>query len=132
MNASLFIARIFGLYMVIIASVMLARPGHMKRFIEEFSRNTGVLLLSGIFALFFGLAVILTHNVWAWNWTVLITIIGWIGLIKGIWLITFPDSVGKLSEFYAGAKIFPVVHLTIALLLGIYLTYMGFFGGRVF
>ena len=129
MSAALFIARIFGLYIIIIASIMLLRPGHMGRFIKEFSENTGVILLAGVFTLFFGLAIILTHNVWAWNWTVIITLIGWIGLIKGIWLVAFPDSIRGLSDFYGRAKVFPVVHLTVALLLGIYLTYMGFFGG---
>ena len=126
MNASLFIARMLGLYIIIVVSIMLLKPGYIKRYIEEFSKNTGVILLAGIFTIFFGLAIILTHNIWAWNWTVIITIVGWIGLIKGIWLLAFPDSVSKLSDFYAKAKLFPTVHLVVALLIGIYLTYMGF------
>ena len=128
MNATLFIARMFGLYIIIMASILLFRRGIFIKFMEDFSKNYAVAFLTGIFTLIIGLAIVLTHNIWIWNWTVIITIVGWLSLIKGIWFIAFPDSMSKFASFYAKAKVFPVVHAVIALLVGIYLTYMGFFG----
>jgi hypothetical protein len=127
MNATLFIARMFGLYIIIMAFILLFRRGLFQKFMEDFSKNYAVLFLTGIFTLFFGLAIVLTHNIWVMNWTVIITILGWLALIKGIWFLAFPDSISKFSHFYTKAKVFPVVHAVIALLFGIYLTYMGFF-----
>lgn len=129
MNATLFIARMFGLYIIIMASILLFRRDIFIKFMEDFSKNYAVAFLTGIFTLIIGLAIVLTHNIWAWNWTVIITLFGWAALIKGVWFIAFPDSMSKFSDFYAKAKVFPVVHAVIALLLGVYLTYMGFFGG---
>ncbi|MGB2599251.1 MAG: hypothetical protein WBB86_06695 [Candidatus Omnitrophota bacterium] len=129
MNATLFIAKMFGLYIIIMTSIMLLRRGLFQKFMEDFSKNYAVVFLTGIFTLFFGLAIILTHNIWVMNWTVIITIFGWLALIKGIWFLAFPDSLSKFTDFYTEAKVFPVVHAVVGLLFGIYLTYMGFFAG---
>ena len=91
------------------------------------SKNAAVVFVWGLFTLIVGLAIVLVHNNWVKNWTVIITIFGWAGLIKGIWLIAFPDSVGEFFKFYEKGKIFPIVHAVGGLLMGIYLTYMGFF-----
>lgn len=130
MNASLFIARMFGLYILILAPILLFKRELFKRVMEDFSKNYAVLFLTGIFTLIIGLAIVLTHNIWVMNWTVIITIFGWAALIKGICFLAFPGSLSKFSDFYSKAKVFPVVHAVIALLVGIYLTYMGFFGGQ--
>ena len=127
MNASLFIAKMFGLYIIILALILLFKRGLFKRVMEDFSRNYAVLFLTGIFTIFIGLAIILTHNIWVKNWTVIITIFGWMALIKGIWLLAFPETVSKFSDLYTRGKALPIVHAIIALLVGIYLTYMGFF-----
>jgi uncharacterized membrane protein len=129
MNATLFIAKLLGFYAIILASILLFKRELFKRVMEDFSKNYAVLFLTGIFTLIIGLAMVLTHNRWVMNWTVIITIFGWAALIKGIWLLAFPDSLSKFTNLYTEAKVFPVVHAVIALLVGIYLTYMGFFAG---
>jgi len=75
-----------------------------------------------------GLLVILLHNLWTANWVVIITIFGWCGVIKGIWLIVFPKSVGKLTEIYRKNTALLVVHLLIVLAVGVALTIFGYFG----
>jgi hypothetical protein len=43
-----------------------------------------VVYLSGILMFLAGLAIVRAHNVWAWNWTVLVTLCGWFLLRLGI------------------------------------------------
>ena len=43
-----------------------------------------VIYLSGVLLFVAGLAVVRAHNVWARNWTVLITLSGWFSLILGL------------------------------------------------
>ena len=43
-----------------------------------------VIYLSGILMFVAGLAVIRVHNVWALNWTVLVTLSGWFFLLLGL------------------------------------------------
>jgi uncharacterized membrane protein HdeD (DUF308 family) len=43
-----------------------------------------VIYLSGVLLFVAGLAVIRSHNVWARNWTVLVTLSGWCFLVFGL------------------------------------------------
>jgi uncharacterized membrane protein len=128
MNATLFIARIFGISLIVITLTMLFKRDYFKNIMEDFSKNSAIIFTHGLFSLIIGLAIILTHNIWVMNWTVIITFFGWAGLVKGIWLIAFPDSISRFFEFYTKARVFPIIHAIGGLLFGIYLTYMGFFG----
>ena len=43
-----------------------------------------VVYLSGVLLFVAGLAIIRTHNIWARDWTVLITLSGWFFLLPGV------------------------------------------------
>jgi len=43
-----------------------------------------VVYLSGVLMFVAGLAVIRAHNIWARNWTVLLTLTGWFALVLGL------------------------------------------------
>ncbi|MDZ4726121.1 MAG: hypothetical protein SH817_08185 [Leptospira sp.] len=51
-----------------------------------------LIYFSGVLLFIAGLSIIRMHNVWALNWSVLITLIGWGSLILGITRIYFPQS----------------------------------------
>lgn len=126
MGTSVFIARIFGLCYLIIGACLLYNRKAFKRVMEDFCKNAALVFYGGIFALVIGVVLILTHNEWAANWTVIITIIGWIALIKGIWIIAFPDSVSKFMQVYQRNENLIVVHAIGALVFGAVLAYFGF------
>ena len=127
MNNSLFIARLFGLCYLVIGVGLLLNKKFWRQVIEDFSKNAATVLLSGIFALVVGVVIVLTHNVWVANWTVIITIIGWIALIKGIWIIVFPSTVSRFMQFYQKNESILLVQSIGAIVFGIVLTFFGFF-----
>ena len=43
-----------------------------------------VVYLSGVLFLVAGLAIVRAHNIWSRNWTVLVTIYGWLFLVLGL------------------------------------------------
>ena len=45
---------------------------------EEFLNSHALIYLAGIITLTAGLAIVLTHNVWAADWRILITVLGWL------------------------------------------------------
>ena len=129
METLVFIARIFGLcYLIIGAGFMFNRKA-FKQVMEDFCKNAALVFFAGIFALVIGVVIILTHNVWVANWTVMITIIGWAGLIKGIWIIIFPNTVSKFMQAYQKNENLLIVHSIAALIFGAVLTFFGFFAG---
>ncbi len=127
MGTSIFIARVFGLcYLIIGAGFMFNRKAFM-RVMDDFCKNAALVFLSGLFALVVGVVIILTHNVWAANWTVIITIIGWAGLVKGIWLVVFPNTVAAFMQAYQKNEKLLIIHSIAALIFGSVLTFFGFF-----
>jgi uncharacterized membrane protein len=126
MERSVFIAKIFGLCYLILGIGLLANRKTFKRIIEDFCKNEALVLYGGLIAFVVGVVIILTHNVWAANWTIIITLIGWAGLIKGIWMIVFPDSVHKLMKIYQNNENVLLIHAMLALMLGAVLTFFGF------
>ena len=127
MNNSLFIARLFGLCYLVIGVGLLLNQKFWRQVIEDFSKNAATILLGGIFALVVGVVIVLTHNVWVANWTVIITIIGWIALIKGIWIIVLPSTVNRFMQFYQKNESILLVQSIGAIVLGVVLTFFGFF-----
>jgi len=129
MATSVFIARIFGLCYLVIGVGFLANRKFFRRVMDDFSKNTAVLLYGGLMALVIGVVIILTHNVWEGGWPVVITVIGWVGFLKGVWMIVFPTTVPKFLRAYQKNGNLLMFQGIGALSLGVVLTYFGFFAG---
>ena len=127
METSIFIARIFGLCYLIIGAGFIFNRKAFQQVMEDFCKNTAMVFLAGIFSLVIGVVIILTHNSWVANWTVMITIIGWLGFIKGIWIIVFPNTVSKFMQAYQKNESLIIVQSIGAFIFGIVLTFFGFF-----
>ncbi len=66
-----------------------------------------IYVLGGVWlTLVVGLVVVLNHNVWVRGWPVVITIYGWGGILKGIWMLVFPNSAAKFTQAYSKTRLF--------------------------
>jgi hypothetical protein len=91
-----------------------------------------VLLLVGVITLVAGLAIVLGHNIWSGGvLPVIITLVGWFTLIKGLLLLFLsPEAVvGVFGKLHYQQRFY--LYILISLILGVYLTYEGFRPGRV-
>lgn len=53
-------------------------------------------ILSGLYALLFGLAVVILHNVWVADVRVLVTVLGWVAVASGTMLLLAPEAYGLI------------------------------------
>ncbi len=83
------------------------------------------LFFSGIIALLLGAFVISVHNIWTAGWPVVITVIGWLSLIKGIWLLFYPSLAESFSFMFKNTSVYFRVNGILILLLGMFLLYHG-------
>ncbi|MDD5747233.1 MAG: hypothetical protein PHO30_08230 [Candidatus Omnitrophica bacterium] len=126
METSLFIAGIIGpVYLIIGAGMMLNRAFY-QRVLEDYCKNAALVFMGGLFALFFGFLIVLSHNIWAANWTVIITIFGWAGIIKGTWLTLFPETLSGVMRLYQKNRNLSGMNGVVALLLGLVLTFFAY------
>src|SRR5262245_8332377 len=89
---SLFLARAFGIYMNVLGIAMLKNGNRFKALAKDYFKNNTTVFLGGILALFIGSLVVAMHNIWAADWRIIITLIGWLSLLKGIFLIIWPEE----------------------------------------
>jgi hypothetical protein len=123
---TLFLARLFGLYCLVIAAAMLAQPEAFVTIVHAFVADAPLVLITGVFTLFGGLALVLLHNYWSGGvLTVIITLIGWLTLVKAVVLVVLPSN--KLVALYGGVSPTHIlISGSVTLLLGLYLTVAGF------
>ena len=84
---SIILSKIIGLYFLCAGLAILFNYKHFKKLYMKLAKNDSFCFIGGIIALFFGAFIISLHNDWVMAWPVFITIIGWLSLIKGFWLL---------------------------------------------
>ena len=127
MANSIFIAKIIGPCCIIMGIGLLLNRNFYVKFMEDFAKNDALILISGMMSLIIGLLIIASHNMWVSNWKVIITLFGWAGLLKGIWLCVFPKSISGFITVYQKNSGLLLVHSIIAILFGIFLSYVAYF-----
>ena len=128
MQASKILARIIGPVMVIPAVGMFLNFAEYQRLYEEFSKSPSLCYLGGFMALLMGLIILQFHNKWEAGWPVIVTILGWITLIKGVVLIIFPAAIISFWHPYTANPTALIVSLGISCAVGIFLTVKGYWG----
>jgi uncharacterized protein YjeT (DUF2065 family) len=98
MDASIFLARMLGLFFLVMGVGIVAGMQNYRDMAEEFLKSRALIYVAGLLAFLPGLAIVLTHNVWTGDWRVIITIFGWLGLVGGAFRLLFPTQVRGIGN----------------------------------
>ena len=128
MDLSLFLAKFFGIYFLIMGSLWALRRDVFLVAIDEFFASRSMMFFSGVAALSVGIAMAIAHSVWEPNWRGLISAIGYLSLIKGVARIGFPEMPRKAGAALASGQT-SYMWAGLCILLGTYLTWAGFSSG---
>ena len=123
MDSSLFLAKFWGWYLLIFFFILSYNPGRIKQIFEDL-KDQKFLILTAFIAIVIGLLNILFHNIWRSDFTIILTLFGWISLGIGLFLFVFPGPAGRWLE-YINVKLVQVIYV-ILFLLGIYLINIGY------
>jgi uncharacterized protein YjeT (DUF2065 family) len=120
------IFQIFSLAYLAIGIGIFINPDFYKKMLSGFMENPATLYLGGLMALIIGFLIVTFHNTWTMDLSVIITIIGWIALIKGIVILIFPKTMIVLSKKIINSPIFMKIEAAIATIAGLAFSYLGF------
>ncbi len=125
MELSIFLAKLMGLYLLIVGLIWAVRSQQLSKMIVDFLNSPGLAFFSGIFALLAGIALAISHSVWELSWRGVITLFGYLSIVKGVARIGFPELPKKsAAALIQGSSRWIWIVLTI--LLGAWLTWKGF------
>ena len=100
MSTSVFIARLIGPVMLVIGLAVFANQRAFRELAEEFLASRALTFLSGLIIMPAGLAIVLTHNIWAIDGRVMITVFGWANAIGGAIRLAAPAYVMRRGSAF--------------------------------
>jgi len=126
MQTSIFLARLLGPLLLLTGAGIVLNPKSFRTIAGEVVRSVTLVYLFGFMDLAAGLAIVLTHNVWLASWRVLITLIGWLLLIRGAVRIVAPEIVmGYAAKVIRNKQVIPSAGAVVGVL-GLVLCYFGY------
>lgn len=126
MLVSILLAQIIGLYCILVSIAMIIHPKRFKIMLNDFANSPAALSLVGIISLILGIILVVFHNYWIWGWPLLITIIAWLTLIRGIIDLFIPEFAIKMARNAQSSNAFYYIATIITLIVGLILGYYGF------
>jgi uncharacterized membrane protein len=123
---SSFLAKLIGPVLAVIGvGMLLDRPGY-RAMAQEFLASRALIYVAGLLALVPGLAIVLTHNVWAADWRILITLLGWLAAAGGVFRILCPQQVTRIGNAMLAREQYLTISGAVMLALGAILCFTGY------
>jgi hypothetical protein len=98
MQTSAFLAQLIGPLLLVMGVGMAANADSYRDMAREFLASRALIYIAGLLAFVPGLAIVLVHNVWAFDWRVIITLLGWLAVIGGIFRLVAPAQVQAMGS----------------------------------
>ncbi len=125
MDTTHYLAKLIGLMFLIIGAFIIYRKDCVNKIVDDLHEHPSMIVVTGIINLLLGLLIVLSHNVWVLGWPVIITILGYLILIKGLLRLFACEYNKELTRCLLkghGTLIWGIITVVI----GAFLTYMGF------
>ena len=106
MELSILVARMAAVTYLTTGIALLTGSLDLKKTYDELKKSQMATTMMGAFTLLLGMLIVNYHNIWVKDWTVLVTLIGWVLLAEGVCYIVFPKQIvaffNKLPRSQAG------------------------------
>jgi hypothetical protein len=126
MQRSIFLARLIGPVFIVMGIGLLFNGPTYRTLADEFLRSYALIYLSGILTIVAGLALVNVHNVWDGSWRLIITVLGWLGVVGGAFRMMLPQEIAIIGGTALVEPGFLVVAGILVMVLGAVLAYVGY------
>jgi hypothetical protein len=118
-------ARVLGPFLVIACATAVARASEMPGLMKDFTANALWSWVAGAFVLIGGLVIIALHSYWRGLSAIVVSIMGWLVVLRGLLLLAFPTAFISMANSVIGmGALWRTVCIGFAVI-GLYLTYVG-------
>jgi len=130
MSTSIYLARLLGPVLAVLGLSMLLDPSGYIVIASEILNDTALLYFAAVIGLIGGIALVLAHNVWAADWRLIITLLGWISVVDSLTWVLLTRAMQTLWAPLLKFPAFAFVGGLVVLLLGALLCYVGYRASR--
>jgi hypothetical protein len=126
MLTSIFIAKLMGPILLVVGISILIDEKATRAMAKDVLGNQALIYIFGVVDLLLGLVLVTVHNVWVADWRVIITLIGWLSLVRGLVRTLFaPYVVKKAPKLLKMQGLLTGVSI-VMIILGAVLSYYGY------
>jgi len=123
---AIWISKFLGPIILALSIPMIITPTSLQETTRRFLADSPLVLISGVLAMTAGLSIVNTHNVWALDWPLIVTLFGWALVAGGATRIIAPRTVDKVGGAMMDRPIIMRIVGVFWALLGAYLTFKGY------
>jgi hypothetical protein len=123
MNIANTLAVLMGSALVVVG-ITLFNKSYFNAVMKDFADSKGLLWVTGFITFVMGTVIVALHNVWSADWRVLVTLLGWLTVIKGAVIMLFPSSMMLLYRRFFSNRLLTYSGIY-ALVLGALLLFLG-------
>ena len=124
MTISSFFAQVLGIIFLVVGVSIVFKKNYVVAALDEITRSKALLWLSGFSALCMGAVMVVLNNFWTSGLPLVITLLGWMSLLKGAALLLMPEVTVSMYRKMDKDSLFIVAGF-VAFILGLILLYLG-------
>lgn len=117
-NTAMWLASIFGPMLAIVGLWKVIHADQLTKAMNAIKASPGLMYYSSIAYLWVGLTMLSQYDLWAWNGMLLVTLLGWVLVVRGIMGLFVPKLlIDLLMGNPAAIKVWGFIPLVWGLLL---------------
>ena len=128
--ATRFSARVAGPFLVVLAVMIFLRYETFPEFLPLIMDDAPLVLVTGLFTLVLGLVWFAAHHHFGSAAAIVVTILAALTVIRGAVLMLAPQAIFGVADNVSRNPPIMLVTTTVSLLLGAWLTYVGWFAAK--
>jgi len=126
MSLTAYVAQLLGLYLTLSGVFMIVREQAMMELVPKFVDSPPFIYFLGSLRVLIGLAIVLAYTMWVGTLGMVIYLVGWVALLRGIAMLLLPvETERKILAIFSRGNVSYATAI-IAIVLGGWLAYAGF------
>jgi hypothetical protein len=123
-------AKGLGLFLILFGLAVAMRAPVMWALAPAFFQDGALVFVTSAFGLGVGCAMVAAHHHWGSLAALIITLFGWLTIIRCTVLLIAPQIMSSLASMAMHVPGLPIIPAAVAVLIGAYLSYVGWFAPR--
>lgn len=125
METTVFISRIISIIYIAFGLGLVLNKSFYKKAIVSMLGNSQFLIFGGFLAIVVGMSILTFHNYWKFNLQGFITLLGVLGLFKGVLLLMLPMQFKRFEKLFESDSFLKILTIGV-LVFGSILAYFSF------